>query len=58
MTEHPFEPSGKKHNLLLDSCHSLGKGCSAVAAVRPHSGPLAFPGGQAKPCWLGPSGWP
>lgn len=45
-TEHPLKSNDKKHNLLLDSCHSLGKGCTASAAAFPHSCPLIFPGAR------------
>lgn len=31
--EHPLKPNDKKRNLLLASGHSLGKSCSAAAAV-------------------------
>lgn len=48
-TEQPPQPSNKQHDLLLDSCYSLGKGYTAPAAGCPPSGPLALAGVRPSP---------
>lgn len=64
-TECLLKPSDKMHKLLLDSCHSPGKGCSAAALwlswgpgqARVVS-PLRLPSQAALgEVWMGPWGW-